>query len=167
MAASSIRFLECNVTNIRHRLQQCEGQGETRTVVAAAVAVAIVGITSELEGEETGRDNPGFRGGDRTTLDLPQEQQDMLEAIKASGKPLVVVLMNGSALSVNWAAQNADAILEAWYPGQEGGMAIAQTLAGRLSAQRGRRSADRACGKGGGEFEDRRPARAGSLIDGP
>ena len=66
-----------------------------------------VGITSELEGEETGRVDPGFRGGDRTTLDLPQEQQDMLETIKASGKPLVVVLMNGSALSVNWAAQNA------------------------------------------------------------
>ena len=53
-----------------------------------------------------------------------------MEAVKATGKPLVVVLMNGSALGVNWANQNANAILEAWYPGEEGGTAIAETLAG-------------------------------------
>ena len=73
---------------------------------------------------------PGFEGGDRTTLDLPKEEQDLLEAVKRTGKPLVVVLMNGSALSVNWANENANAILEAWYSGEEGGTAIAQTLAG-------------------------------------
>jgi beta-glucosidase len=75
-------------------------------------------------------DVPGFKGGDRTSLDLPKEEEDLLEALKAVGKPLVVVLMNGSALSVNWANEHADAILDAWYSGEEGGTAIAQTLAG-------------------------------------
>jgi beta-glucosidase len=73
---------------------------------------------------------PGFEGGDRTSLDLPKEEQDLLEAVATTGKPLVVVLMNGSALSVNWAEQHASAILDAWYSGEEGGTAIAQTLAG-------------------------------------
>jgi beta-glucosidase len=73
---------------------------------------------------------PGFKGGDRTSLDMPAEEEKVLEAVKATGKPLILVLMNGSALSVNWAAANANAILEAWYPGQEGGTAIAQTLSG-------------------------------------
>ena len=99
---------------------------------AADVVVAVVGITRELEGEEMGgRALPeGFVGGDRTSLDLPKDEQALLEAVKATGKPLVVVLMNGSALGVNWANQNANAILEAWYPGEEGGTAVAETLAG-------------------------------------
>ena len=96
----------------------------------ADVVVAVVGITSQLEGEESAVDLPGFKGGDRSSLDLPAQEQALLEALKATGKPLVVVLMNGSALSVNWAAAHADAILEAWYPGEEGGTAIAETLAG-------------------------------------
>jgi beta-glucosidase len=75
-------------------------------------------------------DVPGFKGGDRTSLDLPKEEEDLLEALKGRGKPLIVVLMNGSALSVNWASEHADAILDAWYSGEEGGTAIAQTLAG-------------------------------------
>ncbi|MGA8273078.1 MAG: glycoside hydrolase family 3 C-terminal domain-containing protein, partial [Candidatus Sulfotelmatobacter sp.] len=96
----------------------------------ADVVVAVVGITSQLEGEEMKVDVPGFKGGDRTSLDLPKEEEDLLEAMKATGKPLVVVLMNGSALAVNWANENADAILDAWYSGEEGGNAIAQTLGG-------------------------------------
>jgi beta-glucosidase len=75
-------------------------------------------------------DVPGFMGGDRTSLDLPKEEEDLLEALQATGKPVVVVLMNGSALSVNWAAQHANAILDAWYSGEEGGTAIAETLSG-------------------------------------
>ena len=75
-------------------------------------------------------DLPGFSGGDRTSLDLPAAQEHLLEAVAKTGKPLIVVLLNGSALSVNWAKQNANAILEAWYPGEEGGTAIAETLAG-------------------------------------
>ena len=63
----------------------------------------------------------GFAGGDRTDIVLPDVQQELLEALAATGKPMVVVLLNGSALAVNWAQQNAKAILEAWYPGQSGG----------------------------------------------
>ena len=117
-------------------LQWRPGMTEVESAVAAAkqadVVVAVVGITRELEGEEMGgRTLPeGFVGGDRTALDLPKDEQALLEAVKATGKPLVVVLMNGSALGVNWANQNANAILEAWYPGEEGGTAIAETLSG-------------------------------------
>jgi beta-glucosidase len=96
----------------------------------AEVIVAVVGITSKLEGEEMKVDVPGFKGGDRTSLDLPAEEEALLGALKGTGKPLVVVLMNGSALAVNWANDHANAILEAWYAGEEGGTAIAQTLAG-------------------------------------
>jgi beta-glucosidase len=96
----------------------------------ADVVVAVVGITSHLEGEEMKVDVPGFRGGDRTSLSLPAEEEALLGALKGAGKPLVVVLMNGSALAVNWANDHANAILEAWYSGEEGGTAIAQTLAG-------------------------------------
>jgi beta-glucosidase len=96
----------------------------------ADVVIAVVGITSQLEGEEMQVDLPGFKGGDRTSLDLPKEEEDLLQALGGTGKPLVVVLMNGSALSVNWADQHANAVLDAWYSGEEGGTAIAQTIAG-------------------------------------
>jgi len=92
--------------------------------------VAVVGITSDLEGEESGVDQPGFKGGDRTSLDLPKEERQLLEAVQATGKPLVVVVMSGSAIALNWAKEHANAILQAWYPGEEGGTAIAETLAG-------------------------------------
>jgi beta-glucosidase len=96
----------------------------------ADVVVAVVGITSKLEGEEMKVDVPGFRGGDRTSLNLPEEESALLGALKGTGKPLVVVLMNGSALAVNWANDHANAIVDAWYSGEEGGTAIAETLAG-------------------------------------
>jgi beta-glucosidase len=94
------------------------------------VIVAVVGITSKLEGEEMKVAVPGFRGGDRTSLNLPEEEEALLGALKGTGKPLVVVLMNGSALAVNWANDHANAIIDAWYSGEEGGTAIAETLAG-------------------------------------
>ncbi len=97
----------------------------------ADVVVAVVGITSELEGEEMQVNEPGFKGGDRTSLDLPQPEEDLLEALATARKPMVVVLTNGSALAVNWARDHANAILDAWYPGEEGGTAVAQTLSGR------------------------------------
>ncbi|MGA7505234.1 MAG: glycoside hydrolase family 3 C-terminal domain-containing protein [Candidatus Sulfotelmatobacter sp.] len=108
--------------------------GPIAEAVAAAqqadISIAVVGITSQLEGEEMKVNLPGFKGGDRTSLDLPKQEEDLLEALQKTGKPLVVVLMNGSALAVNRANANANAILEAWYSGEEGGTAIAQTLAG-------------------------------------
>ena len=97
----------------------------------ADVVVAVVGITSELEGEEMQVHEEGFKGGDRTSLDLPQPEEELIEALQATGKPLVVVLANGSALSVNWARDHANAILDAFYPGEEGGAAVAETLSGR------------------------------------
>jgi beta-glucosidase len=96
----------------------------------ADVVVAVVGITSELEGEEMQVEEPGFKGGDRTSLDLPAPEEQLIEALAATGKPLVVVLTNGSALGVNWANEHANAIVEAWYPGEEGGTAVAETLSG-------------------------------------
>jgi len=105
------------------------------SVVAAVsksdVIVAVVGITSQLEGEEMQVHEEGFNGGDRTSLDLPRPEQDLLELLATTGKPLVVVLTNGSALAVNWANQHANAILDAFYPGEEGGAAVAETLSGR------------------------------------
>jgi beta-glucosidase len=96
----------------------------------ADVVIAAVGITADLEGEESALEIPGFKGGDRTSLDMPPEEAQLLEAAKATGKPLIVVLMSGSGLAVNWAQEHADAILQAWYPGEEGGTAVAETLAG-------------------------------------
>ena len=97
----------------------------------ADVVLAFVGLNANLEGEEMPVHIPGFSGGDRTDIELPAAQRQLLEAAKAANKPLVVVLMNGSALGVNWAQANADAILEAWYPGEAGAQAIADTLTGK------------------------------------
>lgn len=97
----------------------------------ADVVIAVIGITSHLEGEEMPVDLPGFLGGDRTTLAMPKPEENLVQAVAQAGKPLIVVLLNGSALAVNWEKAHADAILEAWYPGEEGGAAIAATLSGR------------------------------------
>jgi beta-glucosidase len=101
-----------------------------QTARQADVVVVFVGLSPSLEGEEMPVQLEGFHGGDRTKINLPQLQEDLLQAVAATGKPLVVVLMNGSALAVPWAKEHAAAILEAWYPGEEGGAAIAGTLAG-------------------------------------
>ena len=97
----------------------------------ADVVIAVVGITSSLEGEEMPVSEPGFLGGDRTSIDLPEPEEELVEAVVATGKPVTVVLMNGSALAVNWINDHANAILESWYPGEEGGAAIAETLSGK------------------------------------
>jgi len=97
----------------------------------ADVVVAFVGLSPHLEGEEMRIKIPGFEGGDRTSIDLPAPQQKLLEAVAATGKPLVVVLQSGSAVALNWANQQAAAVLAAWYPGVEAGSAIARTLAGQ------------------------------------
>ena len=105
--------------------------------VAAAkqsdVVVAFVGLSPDLEGEEMSVSFPGFKGGDRTSLALPDAQQKMLEAVKATGKKLVVVYMTGGAISDPWVSQNADAVVQAWYPGEAGGEAIAHTLTGKTN----------------------------------
>jgi len=111
--------------------------GAMEQAVAAArgadVAVLFLGLTPGLEGEEMPVAVPGFAGGDRTSLDLPAPQDSLLRAVVATGTPTVVVLLSGSALSVGWAAEHAAAMLEAWYPGQAAGTAIADVLFGRVS----------------------------------
>ncbi len=93
--------------------------------------IAFVGLSPNLEGEEMPVKVEGFSGGDRTDIKLPEAQLRMLEAVAATGKPLIVVMMNGSALAATWAKEHAAAILEAWYPGESGGTAIAETLLGK------------------------------------
>ncbi|MHB1861542.1 MAG: glycoside hydrolase family 3 C-terminal domain-containing protein [Gemmatimonadaceae bacterium] len=96
----------------------------------ADAVVLVLGLTSRMEGEEMPLHIDGFDGGDRTKLALPAPQEALMERIVALGKPTVLVLLNGSALSINWANAHVPAILEAWYPGQAGGTAVAETLFG-------------------------------------
>jgi beta-glucosidase len=93
--------------------------------------VAMLGLSPHLEGEEMPVRLIGFAGGDRTDIELPESQRDLLAGLTATGKPMIVVLLNGSAIAVNFAEEKANAILEAWYPGEFGGEAIAQTLLGK------------------------------------
>lgn len=111
--------------------------GEEALAVDAAqhadLVVAVMGLSPRIEGEEMRVKAEGFSGGDRTSLDLPAPQKELLERIAAVGKPTILVLMNGSALAVNWAQAHLPAILEAWYPGGQGGTAVAEALAGDFS----------------------------------
>lgn len=95
------------------------------------VALVFVGLNAELEGEELrGMNVPGFLGGDRTSLDLPEVQENLVKIAISLRKPVVVILTSGSAISANYAAEHANALLQAWYGGEEAGTAIAETLAG-------------------------------------
>jgi beta-glucosidase len=96
----------------------------------ADVVVAVMGLSPALEGEEMPVNVDGFAGGDRTDIQLPRSQERLLKQIHALGKPIVLVLLNGSALAVSWAAEHIPAIIEAWYPGQAGGDAVAEVLFG-------------------------------------
>jgi len=102
-------------------------------IAQADVVVAAVGLNSDLEGEEMKVELEGFSGGDKTSIDLPADQRKLLEQAHASGKPLIVVLMNGSTLDLSWAKEHAAAIIEAWYPGQAGGLAIGNVIAGKAN----------------------------------
>jgi beta-glucosidase len=106
-------------------------QGALELTKASDLAILCLGLNSRLEGEESKLVIPGFEGGDRTDIRLPQVQRDLIEAVLNTGKPAIVVLVNGSALAVNIAKQRAQAILETWYGGQEAGTAIANTLSGK------------------------------------
>ena len=99
----------------------------------ADVVIMVLGITPSVEGEEMDVKLEGFRGGDRTDISLPKAQEELLREVHALGKPVVLVLMGGSALAVNWADANVPAIVEVWYPGEEGGTALADVLFGDYS----------------------------------
>jgi beta-glucosidase len=112
------------------------GREEDEAVKAARTSdlvVMVLGLSARIEGEEMKVKADGFSGGDRTSLDLPAPQEQLLERVHAAGKPVVLALTNGSALAVNWANDHIPAILEAWYPGEAGGTAVAEALAGDFS----------------------------------
>lgn len=94
------------------------------------VILFVGGLTPHLEGEEMPVNLPGFRGGDRTAIELPAVQDNMLHALKATGKHVVFVMCTGSAVAIPWAAENCDAVLNVFYPGEAGGTAVADVLAG-------------------------------------
>ena len=96
----------------------------------ADAIIYVGGISPQLEGEEMRVDFPGFKGGDRTSILLPQVQTDAMKALKSTGKPVVFVMMTGSAISIPWENENIPAIINAWYGGQSAGTAIADVLFG-------------------------------------
>jgi beta-glucosidase len=100
---------------------------------AAEAVVFVGGLSPEVEGEEMRVSYPGFLGGDRTDLALPAPQQKLLAALHGTGKPVVVVLLTGSAIALDWPADARRALLVAWYPGQQGGSAVADCLFGDVS----------------------------------
>jgi beta-glucosidase len=107
---------------------------EAMDVARQADAIVFVGgLTGDVEGEEMKVSYPGFAGGDRTDLRLPTSQHKLLESVRATGKPVVLVLTTGSALAIDWAKAHLPAILVAWYPGQRGGTAVADVLFGDVS----------------------------------
>ncbi len=108
----------------------------THAAALAAAADAVIyvgGISPQLEGEEMDVDYDGFIGGDRTRIELPQQQMEFLKALHATGKPVVFVNCSGSAIAMPWAAENLPAILQAWYPGEQGGRAVAEALFGEIN----------------------------------
>ncbi len=108
-------------------------KGDEEYLKEAAKCDAIIyfgGLSAALEGEEMPVSYEGFDGGDRTKIDLPAVQTATLKKLKKLGKPVILVNMSGSAVALNWEDQNLDAILQAWYPGQEGGTAIADVIFG-------------------------------------
>jgi beta-glucosidase len=132
----SVEFVSSGMSNAARLLWSKPGQdGADADAVAknADLVVLVMGLAATIEGEEMDVHVDGFAGGDRTRIDLPAVQENLLKRIHALDKPTVLVLMNGSALAVNWADQNLPAIVEAWYPGEEGGTAVAEVLAGDFS----------------------------------
>ena len=107
-----------------------------RAVQAAWSADAVIyvgGISPKLEGEEMKVNCDGFSGGDRTKIELPEIQTEMLQALQASGRPVVFVNCSGSAMAIPWEAENLPAIVQAWYPGEQGGRAVAEVLFGDVN----------------------------------
>ncbi len=96
----------------------------------ADVIIYVGGISPRLEGEEMDVDKPGFSGGDRTSIALPTVQTDFMKALKETGKPIVFVMMTGSAISIPWEEENIPGIINAWYGGEAAGASVADVLFG-------------------------------------
>ncbi len=132
-----LRF-ECVQNNTEHSIMRLLWESPKENLEQEAMDIAknadaivlCMGISPLLEGEEMKVKVDGFSGGDRVHTKLPKTQSDLIQKIQALGKPTVLVLLNGSALSINWENENVPAIIEAWYPGQAGGTAIADIIFG-------------------------------------
>ena len=112
------------------RLAETMFDEAVRAAREADVVVMALGLAPSIEGEERDVKLEGFRGGDRTSLELPKPQDELLRAVHAAGKPVVLVLFSGGGLGVNWADANVPAVVQAWYPGEEGGAGLADVLFG-------------------------------------
>ena len=127
-----------NYAGVRLQWRRAYELPKEKNLIADAVSLAkesdavivVAGISPRLEGEEMPVNLPGFKGGDRTSLNLPANQEELLKALKATGKRIVLVIVGGSALAVNWEEQNIPAIIDSWYPGEEGGNGVADVLFG-------------------------------------
>lgn len=132
-----VEFFESSGDACIRLLWSVPGRDYEKEAVEAAkqadAVIMVMGLSPRLEGEEMRVEVEGFEGGDRLTLDLPQIQENLVKTIQSLGKPIVLVLLSGSALAVNWADENIPAIIEAWYPGQAAGQAIADVLFGDYS----------------------------------
>lgn len=125
--AEVIYELGCNHTDDKMAV---DFEATVNKVKGADIILFAGGISPRLEGEEMPVDAKGFRKGDRTDIEIPEVQKEMIKALKATGKPVIYVLCTGSALALNWEEANVDAILNAWYGGQEAGTAVADILFG-------------------------------------
>ncbi len=107
--------------------QQVEAAANAKTVIFCG------GISPRLEGEEMNVNEPGFKGGDRTMIEMPQDQRDILAALHKAGKRVILAICSGSAMGLVPEQQSTDAILQVWYGGQAGGQAVAEVLFGRVN----------------------------------
>src|SRR5262249_49737393 len=104
-----------------------------RLAAGSDAVIFVGGISPQIEGEEMNVQIDGFFGGDRTDIELPKPLRRLLEELAGTGKPVVLVLTSGSALGVNWANEHLAGIVQLWYPGEEGGTALADVLFGDYS----------------------------------
>ena len=135
-----VRVLASEGCHLCHKKSQGLGQeddriSEVKGVCANSdVIIACLGLDSGLEGEEGDQGNE-YASGDKPNLELPGLQQHVLETICSFGKPVILVLLSGSALAVNWADEHVPAILQGWYPGAQGGRAIADVIFGEKNPE--------------------------------
>jgi beta-glucosidase len=121
-----------NNLSVDNQIEKLEHEA-LNLALKADVVVFCGGISPQLEGEDMDVKVKGFAGGDRTDLELPSNQQQLLEKLSVTGKPIIFIVTNGSALALNWAQANLPSIVEVWYPGEEGGNAIADVLFGNYN----------------------------------
>ena len=114
----------------QHENQHCQGKKAIAQLKGIDKVIFVGGISAALEGEEMPVNIEGFKGGDRTNIELPKVQREFLKALKAAGKQVIYVNCSGSAIALEPETESCDAILQAWYPGQEGGTAVADVLFG-------------------------------------